>query len=68
MSMLNPEVTAAMTIEERNDYVETMRQFLGYDGSMFERYFIWLKDTIIDGEFGYSIKYNKQRKNNRVRY
>ena len=59
MSMINPEVTAAMTIEERNAYVETMRQFLGYDRSLIERYFIWLKDTLIDGEFGYSIKYNK---------
>lgn len=59
MSMINPEVTAAMTIEERNAYVETMRQFLGYDRSSFERYFLWLKDTLIDGEFGYSIKYNR---------
>lgn len=59
MSMINPEITAAMTIEERNDYIETMRQMIGYDRSMFERYFLWLKDTLIDAEFGYSIKYNK---------
>lgn len=59
MSMINPETTAAMTIEERNDYVETMRKFMGYDRSLFERYFIWLKDTLLEGEFGYSIKYNK---------
>lgn len=59
MSMINPEVTAAMTIEERNDYVETMRQFMGYDRSMFERYFLWMRDTLLKGEFGYSIKYNK---------
>jgi len=59
LSMINPEMTAAMTIEERNAYVETMREFLGYDRPIVERYFIWLKDTLIDGEFGYSIKYNK---------
>ena len=59
MAMLDPEKTAAMTIAERNDYVETMRAFLGYDKSAFERYFIWIKDTFIDGEFGYSIRFNK---------
>ncbi len=59
MTMINPEVTAAMTIEERNEYVETMRQFLGYDRSMFERYFIWMRDTLLEGEFGYSIRYNR---------
>lgn len=59
LSMINPEMTSAMSIEERNDYVETMRKFLGYDRPMIQRYFIWLKDTLIDGEFGYSIKYNK---------
>ncbi len=59
MAMLDPEKTAAMTIEERNNYVETMRAFLGYDKSLVERYFIWIKDTFIDGEFGYSIRFNK---------
>lgn len=59
MSMINPEVTASMTIEERNAYVETMRQFLGYDRSMFERYFFWLRDTLFQGELGYSIRYNR---------
>lgn len=59
MAMLDPEKTAAMTIEERNNYVETMRAFLGYDKSLFERYFIWLKDTFFEGEFGYSIRFNK---------
>ncbi|MBI9014811.1 MAG: ABC transporter permease [Clostridiales bacterium] len=59
MAMLDPEKTAAMTIEERNNYVETMRAFLGYDKTLVERYFIWLKDTFIDGEFGYSIRFNK---------
>ncbi len=59
MAMLDPEKTAAMTIEERNNYVETMRAFLGYDKTLVERYFIWIKDTFIDGEFGYSIRFNK---------
>lgn len=59
MAMLDPEKTAAMTIEERNQYVETMRAFLGYDKSLVERYFIWLKDTFLHGEFGYSIRFNK---------
>jgi len=59
MAMLDPEKTAAMTIEERNQYVETMRAFLGYDRSYVERYFIWLKDTFLKGEFGYSIRFNK---------
>lgn len=59
MAMLDPEKTAAMTIEERNQYVETMREFLGYDKSLVERYFIWLRDTFLKGEFGYSIRFNK---------
>lgn len=59
MAMLDPEKTAAMTIEERNNYVETMRAFLGYDKTLVERYFIWIKDTFVDGEFGYSIRFNK---------
>ncbi len=59
MAMLNPEETASMTIEERNNYVESMRAFLGYDRSLVERYFIWVKDTFLDGEFGYSIRFNK---------
>ncbi len=59
MAMLNPQDTAAMTIEERNAYVETMRSFLGYDRPAVERYFIWLKDTFLEGEFGYSIRFNR---------
>ena len=59
MAMLDPEKTAAMTTEERNAYVETMRAFLGYDRPPVERYFLWLKDTFFDGEFGYSIRFNK---------
>ncbi len=59
MAMLDPEKTAAMTIEERNQYVETMREFLGYDKSPIERYFFWLRDTVFKGEYGYSIRYNK---------
>lgn len=59
MAMLNPEKTAAMSIEERNNYIESMRSFLGYDKSLFERYFIWLRDTFLYGEFGYSVRFNK---------
>lgn len=59
MAMLDPDQTATMTIEERNDYVETMRAFLGYDKPPIERFFIWLKDTFLEGEFGYSIRFNK---------
>lgn len=59
MAMLDPEQTDTMTIEERNDYVETMRAFLGYDKPPIERFFIWLKDTFLEGEFGYSIRFNK---------
>lgn len=59
MAMLDPEKTAAMTIEERNMYIESMREFLGYDKSYVERYFIWLRDTFFEGEFGYSIRFNK---------
>lgn len=59
MAMLDPEKTATMTTEERNDYVETMRAFMGYDKTPVERYFIWLKDTFFEGEFGYSIRYNR---------
>lgn len=59
MAMLDPQQTAAMTPEEKNNYVETMRAFLGYDRSPVERYFIWLKDTFLEGEFGYSIRFNK---------
>lgn len=59
MAMLDPEKTAAMTTEERNDYVETMRAFLGYDKTPVERYFIWMKDTFLEGKFGYSIRFNK---------
>lgn len=59
MAMLNPEQTASMTLEERNDYVETMRAFLGYDRSPVERYFFWLRDTFFQGEYGYSVRFNK---------
>lgn len=59
MAMLDPQKTAAMTIEERNNYVETMRSFLGYDKPYMERYLLWLKGTFLKGEFGYSIRYNK---------
>ncbi len=58
-AMLDPEKTATMTIEERNAYVETMRSFLGYDKPAIQRFFLWLKDTIFKGEFGYSIRFNK---------
>lgn len=59
MAMLDPEKTATMTTEERNAYVESMRAFMGYDKPPIHRYFIWLKDTFFEGEFGYSIRYNK---------
>ncbi|KAB3533100.1 ABC transporter permease [Alkaliphilus serpentinus] len=59
MAMLDPEKTTAMTIEERNQYVETMRAFMGYDKGIVARYFIWLRDTFFEGEFGYSIRFNK---------
>lgn len=59
MAMLDPEKTATMTTEERNDYVESMRSFMGYDKPPIHRYFIWLRDTFFEGEFGYSIRYNK---------
>ncbi len=59
MAMLDPEKTASMTIEERNNYVESMRAFLGYDKPMAERYLYWLRDTFIKGEYGYSIRFNK---------
>ncbi len=59
MAMLDPDKTSTMTTEERNAYVETMRSFLGYDKTPVERYFIWLRDTIFKGEFGYSVRFNK---------
>ncbi|MBM7614620.1 ABC transporter permease [Alkaliphilus hydrothermalis] len=59
MAMLDPEKTATMTTEERNAYVETMRAFMGYDKPPVQRYFIWLRDTFLEGEFGYSIRFNK---------
>lgn len=59
MAMLDPEKTATMTTEERNAYVETMRAFMGYDKPHIQRYFIWLRDTFIRGEFGYSIRFNR---------
>ncbi len=59
LAMLDPEKTKAMTIEERNNYVESMRAFLGYDKSLPERYVIWMRDTFLHGEFGYSVRYNK---------
>lgn len=59
MAMLDPEKTATMTTEERNAYVETMRAFMGYDKHPVQRYFIWLQDTFFEGEFGYSIRFNK---------
>ncbi len=58
MAMLDPQKTAAMTAEQRADYIETMRKFLGYDKDPVQRYFFWLRDTF-RGDFGYSIKYNK---------
>ncbi|WP_202709374.1 ABC transporter permease, partial [Sporosalibacterium faouarense] len=59
VAMLDPEKTATMTTEERNDYVETMRAFMGYDKPPVQRYFVWVKDTFLEGEFGYSIRFNK---------
>lgn len=58
-AMLDPEKTAAMTIEERNQYAENMRAFLGYDKPFLERYFIWIKDTIFKAEYGFSIRFGK---------
>ena len=59
LAMLDPEVTKTMTPEERTQYIETMRSFLGYDKDPVTRYFLWLRDTFLRGEFGYSVRYNR---------
>lgn len=58
-AMLDPQKTAAMTNEQRHQYIDTMKELLGYDKPDAERFFIWLKGTVLDGEFGYSVRYNK---------
>lgn len=59
LAMLDPEKTKTMTPEEKATYIETMRSFLGYDKDPVTRYFLWLRDTFLKGEFGYSVKFNK---------
>jgi peptide/nickel transport system permease protein len=59
LSMVNPEIIATMTPEQVSDYVDTMRSFLGYDKPIVQRYFIWMRDTVFRGEFGYSIRFNR---------
>lgn len=59
IAMLDPEKTATMTVEERRAYTETMRKFLGYDKPAYERFFIWLRDTFVKAEYGYSVRFNK---------
>lgn len=59
MSMVNPEIIATMTPEQVTDYVETMRAFLGYDKPIVQRYFLWMRDTVFKGQFGYSIRFNR---------
>ncbi|MBU0936236.1 MAG: ABC transporter permease [Spirochaetes bacterium] len=59
MSMVNPDVISTMTPEQVSEYVETMRSFLGYDKPIIQRYFIWMRDTVFRGQFGYSIRFNK---------
>jgi len=59
MSMVNPDVISTMTPEQVRDYVETMRSFLGYDKPLVQRYFIWMRDTVFRGHFGYSIRFNR---------
>ncbi|HZK10565.1 MAG TPA: ABC transporter permease, partial [Clostridia bacterium] len=58
-AMLDPQMTKTMTPDERAKYVETMRELLGYDKGLVARYFIWMRDTFIRGDFGYSVRYNK---------
>ncbi|RUA08872.1 MAG: ABC transporter permease [Fusobacteria bacterium] len=58
LAMINPETTANMSEEQRQGYIEAMRKILGYDKSVFVRYFIWWKD-ILTGNFGYSVALNK---------
>ncbi len=58
LAMLDPQKTRSMTPDQKRMYVETMREFLGYDKGPVERYFLWIGDTL-QGKFGYSVKYNK---------
>ncbi len=58
-AMLNPEKIATMTPEEKEAYIRTMKAMLGYDKSDFQRFFIWLRDTLFRGEFGYSVRFSK---------
>ncbi len=59
MAMLDPQKTAAMTNAEKEAYVQAMRELLGYDKPAAVRYFIWMRDTFLRGEFGYSVRFNK---------
>jgi peptide/nickel transport system permease protein len=59
LSMVNPDTIATMTPEQVRDYVETMRSFLGYDKPIVQRYFLWMRDTVFRGQFGYSIRFNR---------
>ncbi len=58
LAMINPETTANMSEEQRIAYIETMRKILGYDKTVFVRYFLWWKD-VLTGNFGYSVALNK---------
>ena len=36
-----------------------MRADLGLDRPVYEQYFIWMKDIVFHGDFGFSFNYNK---------
>ncbi|WP_435163537.1 ABC transporter permease [Paenibacillus glycanilyticus] len=36
-----------------------MREDLGLDRPVYEQYFIWVKDIVLQGDFGFSFNYNK---------
>lgn len=59
LAMLDPQKTQTMTPEERTGYIETMKAFLGYDKDPVTRYFLWMRDTFLKGDYGYSLRFNK---------
>ncbi|WP_373230323.1 ABC transporter permease [Cohnella sp.] len=52
------EMSVAGEVMTQED-MAAMRADLGLDRPVFEQYFIWMKDIVLHGDFGFSFNYNK---------
>ncbi|WP_028609127.1 ABC transporter permease [Paenibacillus harenae] len=52
------EMSVAGEVFTQED-MDAMRADLGLDRPVYEQYFIWIKDIVVHGDFGFSFNYNK---------